>query len=459
MTMSSLRNRFATLERVPMPELWPDVQQRAARLGSAEPVTSVSVRIPVHGTGQRDRTLALVAAGALLSALLVGAIAVGSGLIKLPKIQPAPVATPSPAASPTSAVPLPSVSPAPSTLVSDGPSPWIVFSVGSAESSVDPRLWAMRADGSAAHEIAGGGPVAWSRDGTRLLSLQEGRIVIANVGADIGPFVDTGVKVPTNEQWEAFDFASDGERVVFMRKSKCPKDPLATGPSTVELATYVAETPGANCLVLSILDLRTGTRTDLDETLVKNQTANDGKTGSLELPAWAPDATRIAYSVADQPTPTADANRELWVVNADGAKPSRVELAANVSVREPRWSPDGTRISFTSESAPVTGAAESAGLIAELATGRLERITVESDPAARQLCCAEWLDNTHVRVKGVTDKDRFWVVALDASPPDAQLLLDLTESLATIPGSVTTSFAPGEPGRTFFWQPIPGRQP
>jgi hypothetical protein len=459
MTMSSLRNRFATLERVPMPELWPDVQQRAARLGSAEPVTSVSVRIPVHATGQRDRTLAPVAAAALLSALLVGAIAVGSGLIKLPKIQPAPVATPSPAASPTSAVPLPSVSPAPSTLVSDGPSPWIVFSVGSAESSVDPRLWAMRADGSGAHEIAGGGPVAWSRDGTRLLSLQEGRIVIANVGADIGPFVDTGVKVPTNEQWEAFDFASDGERVVFMRKSKCPKDPLATGPSTVELATYVAETPGANCLVLSILDLRTGTRTDLDETLVKNQTANDGKTGSLELPAWSPDATRIAYSVADQPTPTADANRELWVVNADGAKPSRVELAANVSVREPRWSPDGTRISFTSESAPFTGAAESAVFIAELATGRLERITVESDPAARQLCCAEWLDNTHVRVRGVTDQDRFWVVALDAGPPDAQLPLDLTESLATIPGSVTTSVAPGEPGRTFFWQPIPGRQP
>jgi Tol biopolymer transport system component len=161
----------------------------------------------------------------------------------------------------------------------------------------------------------------------------------------------------------------------------------------------------------------------------------------------------------------AGGTRELWVVNADGTDPSRVELAADVSVQEPRWSPDGTRISFTSESQPFTGAAESAVFIAEVATGRLERVTIGSDPAARQLCCAEWLDDTRLRVSGgsltssVTDRSRFWLVALDAVPPEAQVLVDLTESLAAIPSSVVSVFAPGEPGRTFFWQPVHEGQP
>ena len=475
--MDDLRDRFAGLDRMPMPELWSDVQQRAAHLGSAQPVTSVAVGIPVRSTGHRDRTLALLAA-ALLVAMLAGAIAVGSGLIRLPANLLAAVVSPSPAASPTAATPFPSltpapsVSPAPSALVSDGPAPWIVFSVdgvasGLEEPTFDPPLWAMRADGSGAHEITGGGPVAWSRDGTRLLVLQrafpdDGSILVAEVGEDIGSFVDTGVKEPSNEQWEAFDFAPDGERVVFMRKSKCAAASPATGSTSsgVVLAKYVAETAGPNCEVLSILNLRTGERTDLDETLVKHQTDTE-KPGSIELPAWSPDGTKIAYTRSDQATPVAGGTRELWVVNADGTDPSRVELAADVSVQEPRWSPDGTRISFTSESQPFTGAAESAVFVAEVATGRLERVTIGSDPAARQLCCAEWLGDTRLRVKGGsrTDPDRFWLVALDANPNEAQLLVDLTESLAAIPGSVTTGTAPGDPGRTFFWQPVHEGQP
>ena len=404
------------------------------------------------------RSWMLLAAAALLTALAAGAIVVGASLMRPPAILPALVVSPSPAVSPTSAPSIPSVSPAPSALASNGPAPWIVFRVdgqpsGAEEPTIDPPLWAMRADGSGAHAIAGFGPVAWSRDGTRLLSLNDGGASVAEVGEDIGPFVDIGVEVPTNEQWEAFDFAPDSERVVFMRKSKCAAAPPPTGSTSsgVVLARFVAETAGANCEVLSILDLRTGERTDLDETLVKDPT--------LELPAWSPDGTKIAYTrVGD--------TRELWVVNADGTNPSRVELAADVSVLEPRWSPDGARIPFTSESQPFTGAAELAVFIAELATGRLERITIESDPAARQLCCAEWLDNTRLRVEGgsltgwsVTERDRFWLVALDTVPHEAQVLVDLTESLAAIPSSVSWYSAPGEPGRTFFWQPVPAGQP
>jgi hypothetical protein len=463
MTMSSLRDRFATLDHMPMPELWPDVEQRAADLRGAEPVTSVTVRFPGHATGQRDGTRALLSAATLLVALLAGAIAVGSGLVRLPAIPPAPVVSPSPAPSlapsPPSASPVSTISPAPSGVASDGPAPWIAFQVNSRSGDLLEQLWAMRADGSDPHELGAGGPMAWSRDGTRLLVLRRafpssGSILVADVGEEIGPFVDTRVREPTNEQWEAFDFAPDGERLVFMRKSKCSS---RSGSSPVVLATYVAETAGANCFVLSILDLRTGELTDLEETLVKDQT--EPQTGSLELPAWSPDGTKIAYTRIDQPE-RPDGARDLWVVNADGTNPSRVALAADVSAREPRWSPDGTRISFTSETQLADGS-ESAVFVAEMATGRLDRIAIGSDPAARQLCCAEWLDTTHLRIRGAarTDPDRFWLVALDAIPHESQVLVDLTESLIAIPHSVTSVFAPGEPGRTFFWQPAREIQP
>ena len=408
------------------------------------------------------RRMSLLAAAALLAALAAGAVAVGSGIFKLPELRLA-VVSPSPEPSQISATPLPSTAPAPSDLAPDGPAPWIAFLRHEQGDLPEHRefLWAMRSDGSDAHELAGGGPVAWSRDGTRLLTLgrafpENGRILVAEVGSEIGPFVDTGIEEPTNEQWEAFDFAPDGERVVFMRKSKCAS---RSGSSAVVLAKYVAETAGENCHVLSVLNLRTGQVTDLEETLVNDST----EPGSLELPAWSPDGTKIAYTRMDQPE-RPDGARDLWVVNADGTNPSWVELAADVSVQEPRWSPDGTRISFTAERFLSDGVpATSTVYVAELATGRLDRITTASDQAPSELCCAEWLDDTHLRVRGgaLTDPDRFWLVALDAVPYEAEVLVDLTESLAAIdaPGGVTTVSTPGDPGRTFFWQPVGEARP
>src|SRR4029078_10537112 len=190
----------------------------------------------------------------------------------------------------------------------------------------------------------------------------------------------------------------------------------------VVLAVYVAETAGANCYVLSVIDLRTGSRTELDTTLVKDQTPAENR--ALELPAWSPDGTQIAYTRLDEPL---DA-RELWIVNADGSKPSKVELDADVSVMEPRWSPDGNRVSFTSRTWPSVTVSDSAVYVADIHTGHVERVTTGSTSATRQPCCAEWLDDSHLRVGDPTDPNRFWLATLGLSPPEAGLLADLTDA-------------------------------
>ena len=149
--------------------------------------------------------------------------------------------------------------------------------------------------------------------------------------------------------------------------------------------------------------------------------------------------------------------RELWLVDADGTHPARVPIRRRVSVREPRWSPDGTRISFTSQTWLTASTSESVVYVVDLATGQLDRVSIASGPDDRQLCCAAWLDDTHLRVQEATgDGDRAWIISLDAAAHEPELLVDLTDALEAIdpPGQVVLRSAPGDPGRTFQWQPV-----
>ena len=56
-------------------------------------------------------------------------------------------------------------------------------------------------------------------------------------------------------------------------------------------------------------------------------------------PAWSPDGTRIAF------TSYRDGNHEIYVMDADGRNVIRL---TNNSGWSPAWSPDGARIAFVS---------------------------------------------------------------------------------------------------------------
>ncbi len=173
-----------------------------------------------------------------------------------------------------------------------GKAPFVVFQrkLEGASTSTPSDLWAMRADGTGAQLILPGQDlpsIAWTRDGSRLLVDAEdangvSHIYVADVSDTIGELVDTGASTgadtacleksgePFPCQSSAFSFAPDGERVVF-----------------VQSCTYVL--PG--CSFLTIVDLRTGERTELTETLEQGR-----HKGGIVLPAWSPDGTRIAFT-------------------------------------------------------------------------------------------------------------------------------------------------------------------
>jgi hypothetical protein len=68
---------------------------------------------------------------------------------------------------------------------------------------------------------------------------------------------------------------------------------------------------------------------------------------SEDDPAWSPDGSKIAF------TSDRDGNREIYVINADGSNPVRLTNDAAADYH-PTWSPDGVRIAFVSERTRTT---------------------------------------------------------------------------------------------------------
>ena len=120
--MDDLRQRFATLDRVPAPDIWNEIDRRLEEFGSTTPAgRPVAVQPKWRGArAERSRRsvtpirsrrqMALLVAAALIATLLVGgAFAVGSGLVRLTSVvPPSPEATPTTSPGPSQAVGSPS---------------------------------------------------------------------------------------------------------------------------------------------------------------------------------------------------------------------------------------------------------------------------------------------------------------------------------------------------------------
>ena len=178
-------------------------------------------------------------------------------------------------------------------------------------------IYVMNADGSSVTNLTDNSDLnqrnpAWSPDGTRIaFSFQTGQ----NIGPD--PYAIYVMNVDgsdltrlTNQTvWEdAPAWSPDGTRIAFAGQS-----------SGIYPDIYVINVDGSG---------------------VTNLTDNSYFLHSQ--PAWSPDGTRIAF--AGQ---SSGIYPDIYVMNVDGSEAINLTDNSNLEERDPAWSPDGTRIAFT----------------------------------------------------------------------------------------------------------------
>jgi dipeptidyl aminopeptidase/acylaminoacyl peptidase len=126
--------------------------------------------------------------------------------------------------------------------------------------------------------------------------------------------------------------------------------------------SYTANSAGKDKgFAVHVIDVKTGAKRAL----------TDGVRDDLQ-PRWSPDGTLLVFSSRREDVRT---NADLYVVAASGGDATRLETRGGIDGEsiDPRWSPDGTRISFTSD---TRGRHEVAmATYAEREIGRIERMT------------------------------------------------------------------------------------
>ena len=200
--------------------------------------------------------------------------------------------------------------------------------------------------------------------------------------------------------------------------------------STVVSTWYVAEPHGARRSALVVIDVATGARRVLLDTVGEE----------FEAPRLSPDGSQVALIHVTLSTPHDPGDQRLVVLPVDGSQPPRdVAPGWDRSVSDRRWSADGTALLVTADdrgASPV--------FRIDVASGEVVRLTADAG-AYTDLCVAG--DGGHLyAIRSSIDRAPT-PVRLDAVAPGQQptVLQGPTEVYA-VPGTLTEVTAVAEDG-------------
>jgi dipeptidyl aminopeptidase/acylaminoacyl peptidase len=252
---------------------------------------------------------------------------------------------------------------------------WVAYSVGSAnrdEDKFEERIWMTPAVGGdaialTAESVSSSHP-RWSPDGRFLAFLSarnDGKTqvwLLNRQGGEAQKLTDTPQDV------NDFDWAPDGKRLVLVLRDATPdeleaakskdKDKSDDGPKDKKAKTqkpWVVDRLQFKRDTIGYLDRR---RTHLYVFEIAEKALTQVTSGDFDddEPEWSPDGTRIAFtSNRSQPDPDSTYNEDIWMVAADnkdkGAHPTQVTSNPGED-HQAAWSPDGKWIAYSSQLDP-----------------------------------------------------------------------------------------------------------
>jgi Tol biopolymer transport system component len=226
----------------------------------------------------------------------------------------------------------------------------------------DGRIWSARADGSERRVLVRGAEPAWSPDGSRLAYVRDDRL-----------WVDERPVTPRRKgvQDSTPAWSPDGGSLVFGRfvtkgyRTSIVVRELATGAERVLVETSLlprfdtVSRPdwSPNGTTIAYTHSRIDSQHDLRPDIRTVPAAGGPSTllvRDAQSPAWSPDGGRLAFaSVRDRNGKICSSDEcwfagEIYTAVADGSNLRRLTDNEGDDAG-PRWSPDGSRILFTSD--------------------------------------------------------------------------------------------------------------